>query len=166
MRLRHWLATVVAAVACAPQSRSLSATASESRLVGCYELRAGPWERDAALNHFYSTSRIPRRIRLDTVQLGPREAPAGGLRPYYAVEAIPPAWSSDSPFTYWRRLPAGRDSISIGTPMALGGAAMRLALEGGVLRGTLTTFTDVVFPNQPSQATVPIILEPLACPSP
>ena len=81
------------------------------------------------------------------------------------MHVLTPAPSGPSPFTYWRRLPVGTDSITIGTPMALGGAELRLALEGRALRGTLTTFTDVAYSDRASDATVPIVLEPIGCPS-
>jgi hypothetical protein len=150
-------------MACAPAPRVAANPPTVARIAGCYELRSGAWEQDAALDRFYPIAQIPRRIRLDTVRLRGADR-LGHPQPLYTVEVIPPVPEWRSPFVSWGKLRLGSDSIHVSAPMAFGGATMRLLRVAQSLTGELKTFTDAIPEDGIAMATVPIVLDPIECP--
>jgi hypothetical protein len=62
--------------------------------------------------------------------------------PLLAVETRREVPARFSPFSFWRRLHPGSDSIYVGTPLPTGGVAMNLVRLGSNLGGKIFSFTD------------------------
>ena len=152
---------------CAAGAPPSTDPALETHIAGCYVLRSGAWESDSSLNRFYPVSQIPRRIQLDTARLTGYgyDRLQNDTLPMLAVRVPASTPASHVPFLYWRRMQVHSDSIYVGYPLSLGGADLRLVPAGEGLKGTLSTFTDVVpIEGGSSSSTAPIQLDRVACP--
>ena len=139
------------------------AAALAAQVDGCYVLRPGPWEQDAQLNKFLSVAAIPRRLRLTRQRAPGWEGMQSDTLPLHAVETAPGSPETRWIFTSWWAVRVGGDSIHIGTPLAFGGAALRVVAAPRGLVGELTTFTDAIPPDGVASATVPATLDRVPC---
>lgn len=101
---------------------------------------------------------------LDTTGIA---GPAQGSEQYLAYSLVAGEWSTH-PFGTWWVLPS--DSIIVGPcpleyrhpprnacPPPFGGLWMRLSDEGGTLRGRLTSLTDALLPDRPSEISTTVV---------
>jgi hypothetical protein len=118
-------------------------------LAGCYTLDLSPWSPAHAPGADSAAVTLPRRIALDTALAGGRFA-AGSYQVGVIGDDARPVGMSATWAPIAKPSPAAPDSVQILWSTGFRGVRLRLAHEGGMLRGEAATFGDVDRPDQRS----------------
>lgn len=117
------------------------------RIAGCYLVLPGPWQTYSGFRDLYPP---PKDIRFE---LRTELMAEYGGPPWHHVVNADSARSYVGPlFTSWIGFTRGSNRIHVSSPLPFGGIALTLTVHGDDLVGEMISFTDVVRPFQPSEA--------------
>jgi hypothetical protein len=110
--------------------------AAPDPLVGCYELVIGKW---IPQDHPDAESPVwpPARFRLQA-----EHSPGSTERGHASVL---PLLDGDAGFAFWERV--GPDSVQVAWSTGFWGTVLRMHVDGDTLRGTVSSWTDVLYVN-------------------
>jgi hypothetical protein len=155
-RLRAVLLLVIAFLCRAAPSAAQEVRAGYA---GCYRIVQGSWDPRLQPGFHPPPSHLPPAIQLATAPL--EGWPLDDLRGARQARSLSAPGDSSYQFTFWQ--PLDDDSIQINTPLPFAGFDMKVTRVGVRLMGRVTSFTDVVRENPPSEVSAPVVLEPVDC---
>lgn len=142
---------------CARGGRIHGDPVPEMSVAGCYALEVGPWDEQLSLPYHPDPKRMPAAVQLDTAALTGWPHLSGA----HVARSLDEPGSRSYRFALWETTRA--DSIHIGTPLPFAGFYIIARREAGVLRGRVTSFTDHIVEDRPSDVSAPAVLRRVPC---
>lgn len=145
------------------EEQEAGARASQASLAGCYRIEVWPEGSGPQAEAERPRWNVPEIIRLDADPMTEWPSLAQRLGEVFVARTWLEGRWTEHPFAYWRTAAAG-DSVYVAHPAAFAGLTLELATGEEGLEGQVVSFTDVRREAQPSGATAPVRVVPVACP--